>query len=167
MTPPQTLRREDLVKAAPLDRDASLLVEVSLQAVERPAGQGQTQALGIGQSGGDDFGALLGGGGVGSARVRAIIEAGQPPLVEAMDPGGDRLPADVDLRGDSAGALSVGGDQKDLGALEETGWCSPRLSQLLEGVTLPGRQGAERDLVGSRHGCTSTREYILSTRDCR
>jgi hypothetical protein len=48
MTPPQAFGQEDLVDAAALDRDALLLVEVGLQAVQRPATEGQFQALGIG-----------------------------------------------------------------------------------------------------------------------
>jgi hypothetical protein len=40
MTPPQAFGQEDLVDAAAFDRDALLLVDVSLQAIERPASKG-------------------------------------------------------------------------------------------------------------------------------
>jgi hypothetical protein len=64
LAPLQPLVEEDLVDAAPLDRDALLLVEIGLQAVERPAAEGQAQALRAGQRGGEDLGPLLGGVGV-------------------------------------------------------------------------------------------------------
>ncbi len=92
MPPLQPLVHEDLADAAALDRDALLLVEVGAQAVQRPAGEGQTQALRIGQRSGDDLGALLGGIGMRPARPGLILQAGQISVVEAMDPGGDRGP---------------------------------------------------------------------------
>jgi hypothetical protein len=44
----EPLGDEDLVDAAPLDRDALLLVEVVLQAVERPGAEGQAESLRVG-----------------------------------------------------------------------------------------------------------------------
>ena len=67
MPPPQALGQEDLVDAAPLDRDALLLVEVGLQAVERPAAEGQAQVLRIGQA-----------AAITSARGSALSVCGRP-----------------------------------------------------------------------------------------
>ena len=60
MPPVQALGDKDLVDAAPLDWDALLLVEVDLQAVERPGAKGPAQVLRVGQGRGDDLGDLLG-----------------------------------------------------------------------------------------------------------
>jgi hypothetical protein len=163
MAPLQPLVHEDLADAAPFDGDALLFVEVGLEAIQRPAAERQAQALGIGQGGGDDFGALLGGIGVGPARARAIIEAGQALLVEAVDPCVDIFPTDVHLCGDGTGALPVGGGQEDPGALDEAGRCGAGVGELLKGVTLLGGQGAERDLLRGWHGCISRREDTRST----
>jgi hypothetical protein len=89
MAPPQALGREQLVDAAPLDRDAPLLVEVGLQPVERPAAEGQTEVLGGRQCGGDHLGALLGGVGMGSPGAGTVLEPGESGVVEAMEPGVD------------------------------------------------------------------------------
>ena len=50
MPPTQALLQEDLVDPAALDRDVLLVVEVGLQAIQRPAAEGQIQALGVAQS---------------------------------------------------------------------------------------------------------------------
>jgi hypothetical protein len=64
--PLQPFVEKDFVDAAALDRDALLLVEVSLQAVQRPTTKRQVQALRVGQGRGKNLGALLGSGGVGT-----------------------------------------------------------------------------------------------------
>jgi hypothetical protein len=89
MAPLQPLVDEDLTDAAAFDRDALLLVEVGLQAVQRPAVEGQTQMLRIGQRGGDDLGALLGRVGVRAPGSRPIPQPVESLLIEAMDPGVD------------------------------------------------------------------------------
>ena len=61
--------------------------EVGLEAVERPAAEGQTQAPVIGQREGDDLGTLSGGIGEGTPGPRPILQAVQPLVIEAMDPG--------------------------------------------------------------------------------
>jgi hypothetical protein len=96
-----------------------------LQAVERPATEGQRQPLRVGQGGGDDLGALLGGIGVRPARAGAIVEAGEALVVEAMDPGVDGGPRDARLLGHLAGSSSVGDGQEDPGPLDEAGLGRP------------------------------------------
>ena len=91
MPPLQPLVHEDLADAAPLDRDAPLLVEVGLQPVERPTAEGQTEVLGGRQRGGDHLGALLGGVGMGSPGAGTVLEPGESPVVEAVDPDIDGL----------------------------------------------------------------------------
>ena len=95
MPPLQPLIDEDLADAAPLDRDALPLVEVISQAVERPAAEGQAQALRVGQRRGDDLGALLGRVGGRAPGPGPIFQATEPPVVEASDPGVDRGPANA------------------------------------------------------------------------
>jgi hypothetical protein len=92
-----------------------------LQAVERPAGEGQAQVLRVGQRGGEDLGSLLGGVGVRASGPGAILQAGQSPVVEAMEPGVDRGPREAHVIGHLAGSLPVGEGQEDLGPLHEAG----------------------------------------------
>ncbi len=125
MPPTQALLQEDLVDPAALDRDVLLVVEVGLQAIQRPAAEGQAQALGVGQGSGDDLGPLLGGVGVRPARAGAVVEAAQPLLVEAMDPDVDRGPRDAEVLGDLAGPSSVGEGQEDPGPLDEANLGGP------------------------------------------
>jgi hypothetical protein len=154
VSPLQPLIDEDLADAAPLDRDAFLLVEVGAQAVQRPAAKGQVQLLRGGQRRGEDFGTLLGGVGVRPAGAGPILQAVEAPLIEAMDPGVDGGARDAQPLGDLAGPMSVGEGREDLGAFHESGLCGPRVGQLLEGGSLLGSERAERDF-GCIHGCTS------------
>jgi hypothetical protein len=121
MPPLQPLVHEDLADAAPLDRDALLLIEVVAQAIQRPAAEGLSQALRVGQRRGDDLGALLGGVGVRPARPRMIVETGQAPVVEAMDPGVDGGSRDAQVPGHLSGASSVGEGQEDPSPLHGSG----------------------------------------------
>jgi hypothetical protein len=125
MPPPQALGDQDLVDATPLDRDALLLVEVGLQAVERPGAEGQSQPFRVGQGRGDDRGPLLGGIGRGAPGPPAILQAGGPPLVEAMDPRVDGGARDAQIFGDLARSSSVGDGQEDLSPLDEAGLGRP------------------------------------------
>jgi len=147
---------EDLADAAPLDRDPHLLVEVVAQSVQRPAGEGQAQALRVGQRRGDDLGALLGGVGVRPAGAGPVLQAGEPPLVDAADPGVDGGPADAQVAGDLAGASPVGDGDEESGPLDEPGLGRARVSELFEGLTLLRGEWSQRDF-GVVHGCTSLR----------
>jgi hypothetical protein len=121
MTPPQAFGPEDLVDPAAFDGNALLLVEVSLQAIERPASERQVQALGGRQRRGDDLGALLGRVGRRTSGPGLILQAGEPLLVEAMNPEGDRGPRNAQVLGDLAGSSPGGEGQEDLCALDEPG----------------------------------------------
>ena len=156
MAPLQPLVHEDLADAAALDADALLLVEVGAQAVQRPAAEGQAQALRVGQRGGDHFGALLGRIGVRTPGAGPILQPVGTPLIEAMDPGIDRGARQPQVLGDLAGPPSLGDGQQELGPLDEAGLRGPRVSQLFESVSLLGGQLAECDF-GEGHGCTSFR----------
>jgi hypothetical protein len=156
MAPLQPLVHEDLADATPLDRDALLLVEVGPQAVQRPAAEGQAQALRVGQRGGDHFGALLGRIGVRTPGARPIPQPEEALLIEAMDPGVDRGARQPQVLGDLAGPPSLGDGQQELGPLDEAGLRGPRVSQLFESVSFLGGQLAERDF-GEGHGRTSFR----------
>jgi hypothetical protein len=166
MTPLQPLVQEDLIDAAPLDRDSFLLVEIGLQAVEGPTTKRQTEGLGIGQGRGDYFRTPLGGVGLRAARAGAIVEAGQPLLVETMNPVVNSFSADMEVGRDGTGALSLCSSAENSGARDESSRCRPGLSQLLKDALLLGGQSAQGDLGDGGHGSTSTRKPILSTRDC-
>jgi hypothetical protein len=135
MTPPQALLQQDLVDAAALDGDALLLVEVGLQAVERPAAEREPQVLRIGQRGGDDLGTLLGGVGRRTSGSGSILQAGKASLVEATEPGVDRGPRNAQFIGDLAGASTVGEGQQELSPLDEAGLGRARRRELFEGLT--------------------------------
>jgi hypothetical protein len=121
MSPLQPLIHEDLADAAPLDRDALLLVEVVSQAVERPAGKGQAQRLRVGERRGDDLGALLGRVGGRAPGPGPVLQTGEATVVEAMDPGVDGRLADAQVAGDLAGSSPVGDGEQDAGPLDESG----------------------------------------------
>jgi hypothetical protein len=163
MMPPQAFGQEDLVDPAPLDRDPLLFVEIVPESVQGPAGEGQSQALGIGQGGGDDLGPMVGRVGRRPARAGLVLEAGEALFVEAMDPEIDGGPADVEFVGDGGGAPSLGGGQEDPGALDEPGGRGARMSELFEVVPLLGCQLPERESVVGRHGRISFRKDTLST----
>jgi hypothetical protein len=156
MAPLQPLVHEDLADAAPLDRDALVLVEVVSQAVQRPAAEGKVQPLRVGQRRGDDLGALLGGVGVRPAGAVPILQAVEPPLVEATDPGVDGGPADAQVPGDLAGALPVGDGGEDAGTLDEARLGGARGRELIEGLTFLGGEWSQRHF-GAVHGCISLR----------
>jgi hypothetical protein len=121
VTPLQAFGQEDFVDAAALDVDALLLVEVGSQAIERPAGEGQPQALRVGQRRGDDLGTLLGRVSVRPPGPRLILQAVESPVVEAMDPGVDGGPREAQVLGHPAGSSSVGEGQEDPSPLDEAG----------------------------------------------
>jgi hypothetical protein len=154
MPPPQPFGQEDLVDAAPLDRDALVLVVVRFQAIQRPAGEGPPEALRIGQRDGDDLGALLGGIGRRAPGAGLILQPMEPVVIEPMDPGVDRRPRDAQVLGHLAGSSPVGDGQEDPGPLNESGPGGARSRKLFEGLASLGGEFAERDFAGS-HGCTS------------
>ena len=156
MPPPQALGQEELVDAAALDADALPLIEIGLQSVRRPAGEGQAQAPRGGQRRGDDLGALLGRIGRGAPGPGLVLQAAEPLVIEAMDPGVDRRSRDAQLLGHLAGAASVGDGQEEPGPLDEAGLRGARVGKVLEGLAFLGRQFPEGDL-GEDHGCTSIR----------
>jgi hypothetical protein len=121
MTPPQAFGQEDLVDAATSDTDALLLVEVGLQAIERPASERQPQAFGVRQRRGDDLGTLLRRVGGRTSGPGLILQAVELLLVEAMNPEVDRGPRDAQVLGHLAGASPVGDGQEELCPLDETG----------------------------------------------
>jgi hypothetical protein len=150
MPPPQALIHEDLVAAAALDRDALLLVEVGLQAVECPAAEGQAQVLRGGQRRGDDLGPLLGGVGRRPAGAGAFLQPGEALLVEAADPGiGGRAGA-TERRGDGGGGSALGSRLDDPGALDEADRGGAGAEQLSDGLLLLGGHRTEGDSGG--HG---------------
>ena len=109
MSPLQPFIDKDLADAAPLDRDPLLLVEVVAQPVERPAGEGQAQGLGVGQCRGDHLGPLVLGVGARASGAGEVFEGGQPAIVEPSDPGRDGGPRDVQVQfvGDVTGGVWV------------------------------------------------------------
>jgi hypothetical protein len=145
MPPPKALGPQQLVDPAPLDRDPSLLVEVGLQAVERPAAEGQAQGLRVGQGRGEDGGPLVGVIGVRAARAGAALQGGEPAVVEPADPGRDGRPGDLQLAGDLADGPAGGGAKDDAGPLDESGRGGSGAGEPFQLTPLVGAQFAERD----------------------
>jgi hypothetical protein len=148
--PPQALAGQQLVDPTPPHRDALLLVEVGLEAVERPGGEGEAQLLRVGEGRGDDGGSLLGPVGGRAARSGPILERRQAPGIEAADPGRDRGPGDARLVGDPADGPAVGGPEEYRGPLDEVGRRGPGPGDPLQLGPLLGGQLAEGDSI--RHG---------------
>jgi hypothetical protein len=121
VAPLQPLVHEDLADATAFDRDALRLAEVGLQAIERPAPEGQAQALRVGQRRGDDLGALLGRISRRTPGPGPILRPVEALVIEAMNPGVDRRPGDAEVLGDLAGTSSGGEGQEDLSPLDESG----------------------------------------------
>jgi hypothetical protein len=153
--PPQALGPQQLIDAAAFDRDALLLVEVGLQAVECPATEGQAQSLRISQRRRDNGGALVGVIGVGAARAGAVLQGGQAAVVEPADPGRDGGPGDVQLACDVGRRLALGHSQEDLGAFDESGRGGACVGESLQFAPLIGGQLTEGD--SGWHGCISIR----------
>jgi hypothetical protein len=121
-----------------------------LQAIQRPAAERQAQFLGVGQRRGDDLGPLLGGVGRRPAGAVALLEAGDPLVVEAADPGVGGGPRAAQRRGDGGRRSAVGGGLDDAGALDQADRGGARLEQGRDGLLLLGRHRAERDSDGHR-----------------
>jgi hypothetical protein len=92
-----------------------------LQTIERPAPEGQAQALRVGQRRGDDLGALPGRISRRTPGPGPILQPVEALVIEAMNPGVDRRPGDAEVLGDLAGTSSVGEGQEDLSPLDESG----------------------------------------------
>jgi hypothetical protein len=165
MAPPQALLREDLVDAAALDRDPLLLVEMDLQPVQGPAGEGQAQVLRGSQRRGDDLGPLLCGVDRRPAGAGALLEPGDPVLVEAADPGIDGGSGAAGRLGDGGGGSAVGGGLDDSGPFGQADRGGARAEQVRDGLLLLGRHRAESDSGGHGHLLGDTSIHLQIT--CR
>ena len=167
MAPLQPLVHEDLADAAPLDRDPLTLVEVVPQAVERPAAEGEIEAVRVGQGGGGDLGPLLRRVGVRAPGPGPILQPAESPVIEPMDPGVDGGLADAQVAGDLAGALPVSDGEQDPCPLDEAGLSRARGRELFEGLAFLDGELSQRNL-GEGHGCTSllseTTPFLRRTR---
>jgi hypothetical protein len=119
LPPAEALLGEDLVDPAPLDRQPLLLIEVGLQAVQRPAAERQLQGFRLGQRRGDDLGPLLGGVGRRPAGAGAFLEAGHTPIVEAADPGIGGGSRAAQRRGDGGRGTAFRCGLDDAGAFDQ------------------------------------------------
>jgi hypothetical protein len=154
MTPLQPLIHEDLADAASLDRDPLALVEVVPQAVERPAAEGEAEAVRFGQGGGDDLGPLLGSIGLRAPGPWPILEPAESPVIEAVDPCVDSGLADAQVAGDLAGASPISDGKQDPGPLDEASLSRARGRPLFEDLAFLGGELSQRHF-GEGHGCTS------------
>ena len=126
-----------------------------MQAVERPAAEGQAQALRVGQRRGDDRGALIGVVGVRVARAGAVLQRREAAVVEPADPAVHRRAGAAEARRDLAGRLARGGSLDNAGAVDQAGGCGPGPGQFVDGLAFLGGQFAQCHLGG--HGCSSRR----------
>jgi hypothetical protein len=138
LPPAQALGDQDLVDTAPLHADP-LLVEVVLEAVERPGRVVQAQGAGVGQRRGQDLGDLLGRVGGRPSGAGHVVQAGDALGVEAPDPGVGHGPGDAEPGGDGGGAEPLGGGQDDAGALDDAGLGGAGAGRRLDGLAFLGR----------------------------
>src|SRR3954454_19304088 len=89
LTPLQPFGQQDLADPAALHADARL-AEVSHQTVQRPAGERQVQISRSAQCGGDDRTALFGRVGRRAPRAPLLLQPGQTPRVEPLEPEPNR-----------------------------------------------------------------------------
>jgi hypothetical protein len=132
-----------------------VLVEVGLEPIERPGGEGQAQTPGVGHRGGEDLGDLLRGIGGRASGAGLVLQAVGPLEVEPRDPAVDGGPRDAQVACELGGALAPCGGQDNLGALDGAGRCGAGVGQRLDLLAFLGRQGSERDSF--RHGGISDR----------
>ena len=89
LTPCQPFGQQNFADPAALHADA-LLAEVRHQTVQRPAGERQVQIRRPAQCGGDDGTALFGRVGRWAPRTHLLLQPGQTPRVEPLEPEPNR-----------------------------------------------------------------------------
>jgi hypothetical protein len=136
-----------------------VLVEVGLEPVERPGGEGQAERPGVGHRGGEDLGDLLRGIGGRPPGAGLIRQGGGPLGVEAGDPGVDGGARDAQIVGDGRGPATFGGGQDDVGPLDQAGLGGAGGGELLELLPLGIGQLAELDF--RLHGCLPRRTLTI------
>ena len=118
MTPFQTFADEDLADPAAAHGDA-VVGQISHQTIQGPAGKGQPQLGGPGQGRGDDGTALLGRIGRWSSGAHVLFQPVQTACVEAVDPGANRVAAQIHPAGDLLRLEAAQGMDDNLGAADK------------------------------------------------
>ena len=144
-----------------------MLVEVGLEPVQGPGGEGQAELGRIGQRGGQDLGDLLGRIGGRASGAGLVLQAVGALEVEPPDPAVDGGARDAQVARDLGGALALCGGQDNLGALDGAGRGGAGVGQRLDPLAFLGCQGPERDSL--RHGgvLRSDAPLILRHATCR
>lgn len=117
-----------------------MLVEVGLQAIERPGAERQAERFRVGHRGGEDLGDLLWWVGGGSPRARLVEQPGGSLGVEALDPGVYGGTGDAEFPGDRRRARTLSRGHDDAGPLDGAGLGSPRVGERLDRLTFLGCQ---------------------------
>jgi hypothetical protein len=146
LPPGEALGQQDLVDPAPLDRDLPMLVEVGLDPIQGPGGEGEPERAGVGHRGGEDLGDLLGRIGRRPAGSGLIGQGRDPLGVEACDPGVDRGSRDAQVAGDGGDRPALGGGEDDPGPLDQADLVGAGAGQVFEFLPLLIGQLAELDL---------------------
>jgi hypothetical protein len=115
-----------------------VLIEVGLEPVQRPGGEGQAQRPGVGQGGGEDLGDLLRGIGGRASGAGLVLQAVGALEVEPRDPAVDGGPRDAQVARDLGGALALCGGPDNLGALDGAGRGGAGVGQRLDLLALLG-----------------------------
>ena len=118
MTPLQALPDEDLTDPAAPHRDA-VVGQVGDQPIQGPAGKGQVQLGRLGQGRGDDGTALLGRICRWSSGAHVLFQPVQTACVEAVDPGANRVAAQIHPAGDLLRLEAAHGMNDNLGAADK------------------------------------------------
>ena len=118
MTPFQTFADEDLADPAAPHGDA-VVGQISHQPIQGPAGERQAQLGGPRQGRGDDGAALLGRIGRWSSGAHVLFQPVQTACVEAVDPGANRVAAQIHPAGDLLRLQAAHGMDDNLGTADK------------------------------------------------
>jgi hypothetical protein len=128
--PAQPLGSQQVIDAAPFDRQALGFIQVRLQPVQGPGAKREIELLRVGQGGADHAPDRLGAIRRRATRPRLVFESRQAGRIEALDPGPHGVGMEPELRRDGWGrrARRRGGD--DAGAFDPPRRLGPGMGHL-------------------------------------
>jgi hypothetical protein len=118
VAPLEAFAEEDLADPAAAHADA-VAGQVGDQPVQGPRRKGQTQLSWAGQRRGDDGAALLGRIGRRPSAAHVLLQPVQTACVEAVDPGANRVAAQIHPAGDLLRLEAAHGMNDNLGAADK------------------------------------------------
>ena len=136
LAPAQAFLQEDLAHAAAFNAELFVLVQVSGQPVQAPAGKGQVQFPGPVQRGGHHLRPFLRGVGRRPAPARGVFQGGQAARLKAFEPLGDGAPVELKRGGNGFGRLALEVAPHDRRPFDQARFGLAAPGQFLDGGTL-------------------------------